>query len=279
MFRGLRSELPGNWRCEGVKDRSMRQAFVLCMVVGIGSGCTLDAGSRGPFGPEDPETAAQKAKLPEEVPSPHSLQFTGEETAGHHKPKMVGVSGETAVKRAVNESVVLTADEVATFRTVAENDRGVIPQLGSRWAFIDADRIPPDGKITFGCCRQTTGLVRLVYYSYSQNVAVEVRVKKSGVLSVDRRDGYQPPEGQQDVQRGIELAKADPRLVGKVDQLQGHGLLMQPDQGFFRNDPGYGHRTIWITFSEGQGGDPKFWAVIDLTEDKVLEAGEEPPRS
>lgn len=99
------------------------------------------------------------------------------------------------------------------------------------------------------------------------------------VLSVSRLEGYQPPEGRQDVQRGIELAKADPRLAGKVDQLQGHGLLMQPDRGFFRNDPGYAHRTIWITFSKGEDGDPKFWAVVDLTDDKVLEAGEEPPRS
>lgn len=257
----------------------MRQAFFLWVIVGIGNGCTLDAGSRGPFGPEDPETAVQKVMLPEEIPSFNSLQFTSEDTAGHHKPKMVDASGETAVKRSVNDSAVLTAEEVATFRTVAEGDRGVMMQLGSRWAFIDADRIPPEGKIAFGCCRQTTGLVRLVYYSYSQNVAVEVRVKESGVLNVARLDGYQPPEGQQDVQRGIELAKADPRLSGKVDQLQGHGLLMQPDRGLFRNDPGYAHRTIWITFSEGQGGDPKFWAVVDLTDDKVLEAGEEPPRS
>mgnify|MGYP001292904305 CR=1 FL=1 len=257
----------------------MRQAVFLCMVVGMGSGCTLDAGSRGPFGPEDRETAVEKIKLPEEVPPLNSLQFTGEDPAGHHKPKMVGASGETTVKRATNASVVLTADDVATFRKMAEEDRRVITQLGSRWAFIEADRVPPEGKVTFGCCRQLTGLVRLVYYSYSQNVAVEVRVKATGVLSVARLDGYQPPEGQQDVQRGIELAKADPRLVGKVEQLQGHGLLMQPDQGFFRNDPGYGHRTIWITFSHGQDGDPKYWAVVDLTEDKVLEAGEEPPRS
>lgn len=257
----------------------MREAFLLWMVIGVVSGCTLDAGSRGPFGPEDPETVVQKVTLPEKIPSLNSLQFTGDDTAGHHKPKMVGASGEAAVKRSTNDSARLTADEVATFRTVAEGDRGVMAQLGSRWVFIDADRMPPEDKLTFGCCRRTTGVARLVYYSYSQNVAVDVRVKEAGVLSVSRRDGYQPPEGQADVQRGIELAKADPRLAGKVDQLQGHGLLMQPDQGFFRNDPGYGHRTIWITFSQGQDGDPKYWAVVDLTEDKVLEAGEEPPRS
>ena len=60
--------------------------------------------------------------------------------------------------------------------------------------------------------------------------------------------------------------------------LQGHGLLMQPDRGFFKNDPGYQHRVIWITFSQGQDGDPKYWAQVDLTEDRVLDAGDEPPR-
>ena len=122
-------------------------------------------------------------------------------------------------------------------------------------------------------------LVRLMYYSYGQNIAVEVRMKEANVLSTARLEGYQPPEGRQDVQRGIELAKADPRLAGKVKPVEGHGLLMQPDRGFFRNDPGYAHRTMWITFSKGQDGDPKYWAVVDLTEDTVLDAGEEPPRS
>lgn len=255
-----------------------RQALFLLMLIGVGYGCSLDAPSRGPFGPEDPETPVRKAKLPEKPPSTHVLQFAGEDLAGHHKPKMLGAVTDAAVKRSTNVSAVLTANEVESLRTAAESDRRVAALLGSRWAFIDADRMPPEGKLSFGCCLQT-GQTRLLYYSYSQNVAVDVRMRETNVLSVSRLEGYQPPEGQQDVQRGIELAKTDPRLAGKVEQLQGHGLLMQPDRGFFRNDPGYAHRTIWITFSEGQDGDPKYWAVVDLTEDKVLEAGEEPPRS
>lgn len=255
------------------------RTLFLLTVLGIGYGCSLDAGSRGPFGPEDPETPVRKTQLPEKPPSPHMLQFTGDDTAGHHKPKMVGAVSDAAVKRSTNASAVLTANEVAALRNAAERDARVAKLLGSRWAFIDADRVPPEGKISFGCCREAAKLTRLVYYSYSQNVAVDVRMKGGNLLSVSPLEGYLPPEGQQDVQRGIELAKADPRLAGKVEQLQGHGLLMQPDRGFFRNDPGYAHRTMWITFSKGQDGDPKYWAVVDLTEEKVLDAGEEPPRS
>jgi hypothetical protein len=248
-------------------------------VIGIGCGCSLDAGSRGPFGPEDPETVVRKTALPDKIPTPHVLQFTGDDTIGHHKPKMAGAALDAAAKRSTNASAVLTSNEVATLRKAAESDARVAALLGSRWGFIDADRLPREGKVSFGCCRHAAGLTRLLYYSYSQNVAVEVRMKETSVLSVSRLEGYLPPEGPQDVQRGIELAKADPRLAGKVEQLEGHGLLMQPDRGFFRNDPGYGHRVIWITFSRGQDGDPKYWAVVDLTEEKVLDAGEEPPRS
>jgi hypothetical protein len=257
----------------------MRRTWLVWAVIGCSYGCSLDTGSRGPFGPEDPETAVQKTTLPDKVPASHVFQFTGDDTAGHHRPKMAGMVADAGVKRATNEGAVLTSSEVAALRRAAEGDRRVAALLGKRWAFIDADRLPPEGKVSFGCCRDGSSMTRLAYYSYSQNVAVEVRMKDTNVLSVSRVEGYQPPEGQQDVQRGIELAKADPRLVGKVEQLQGHGLLMQPDRGFFRNDPGYAHRTIWITFSKGQDGDPKYWAVVDLTDDKVLEAGEEPPRS
>ena len=42
---------------------------------------------------------------------------------------------------------------------------------------------------------------------------------------------------------------------------------MQPDRGSFKNDPGYEHRVIWIDFPQGQDGNPKYWARVDLTED------------
>ncbi len=253
--------------------------MVLGALLVLSCGCSLDARSRGPFGPNDPETPVTKAPLPAQAPTPHVLEFAADDTGGHAKPKMAGTTAESGLKRSPNQAAVLSEAEVKTLRQTAESNPRVQALLGPRWGFVDADRIPPEGKVSFGCCRGTAALTRLVYYSYSNNVAVEVRTKDTGVVSTARLEGYQPPEGPQDVQRGIELARADARLAGKVQSLEGHGLLMQPDRGFFKNDPGYGHRVIWITFSQGQNGDPKYWAVVDLTDDKVLEAGEEPPRS
>jgi hypothetical protein len=155
---------------------------------------------------------------------------------------MAGAALDASVRRSENSSAILTAAEVATIRKAAERDARVAALLGSRWGFIDADRLPPEGKVSFGCYRNIARLMRLVYYRYSHNVAVEVRMKETNVISTARLEGYLPPEGPQDVQRGIELARADPRLAGKVQPLEGHGLLMQPDRGFFWNDPGFEHR-------------------------------------
>ena len=253
----------------------MRTSAALTLLL-LATGCSLDAASRGPFGPEDPETAVPKKPLPAQLPTRHILEFSSDESPEHIKPKMAGSTLDAGIARSPNREAVLSAADVAGLRTVAESDSRVVALLGERWGFIDADRVPPGGKVSFGCCRTTARFTRLTYFSYSHNVAVDVRLKDSNVLDASRAEGYLPPEGPQDIQRGIELARADSRLAGKVQGLQGHGLLMQPDRGFFKNDPGYAHRVIWITFSQGLGGDPKYWAQVDLTEDRVLDAGDEP---
>ena len=52
---------------------------------------------------------------------------------------------------------------------------------------------------------------------------------------------------------------------------------MEPGDGLFWNDPGFGHRVFWVTFSQGLSGNPQYWAVVDLNEQKVLKAGKEEP--
>lgn len=240
--------------------------------------CSLDASSRGPFGPADPETPVPKRSLPAHVPARHVLEFTADESPGHVKPKMAGAAMDAGVTRSPSPIMPLSVRDVASMRNAAEADPRVAALLGARWGFIDADATPPKSKVSFGCCQISSRFTRLTYFSYSHNVAVDVRMKDGGVLEASRSEGYLPPEGPQDVARGIELARADQRLAGNVRDMHGHGLLMQPDRGFFRNDPGYSHRVMWITFSQGVGGDPKYWAQVDLTDDRVLDAGAEPPR-
>ncbi|MDP9132555.1 MAG: hypothetical protein M3M98_05405, partial [Nitrospirota bacterium] len=63
------------------------RAYIVLLLFIVGSGCSLDATSRGPFGPDDPETAIPKTSLPAQLPARHTLGFTSDEAVGHIKPK------------------------------------------------------------------------------------------------------------------------------------------------------------------------------------------------
>ena len=247
------------------------------LLAGMG-GCSLGTGaSPSSFGPADAETPVAKRPLPEIPPVPHRFEFSGLDESGHVRPKTAGATSPMGVGRTVSPAA-FTTDQIAALRQAAEANPRVAAMLGDRWAFIEADRLMAQGKASFGCCTESFRQARLLYFSYSHNVTVEVQMQDTTVIAVSRREGYIPPEGDQDVQKAVELARGDRRLSGKVAGLEGHGIMMEPKEGIIWDDPGYGHRVMWVTFSQGQDGDPKFWAVVDLTADKVLDAGAEPPR-
>jgi hypothetical protein len=118
---------------------------------------------------------------------------------------------------------------------------------------------------------------RLTFYSYSDNVTVEMDMKGARVVKVQRREGYIPLEGAEEIKEAIALARKDTRIGGQLADLEGHAIVMQPKRGIMLNDPGYGHRVFWVTFSEGLTGSPQYWAVVDLTNKKVLKTGKEEP--
>jgi hypothetical protein len=261
----------------GVPQSCSRNVVILLALAGAG-GCSFGTGaSPATFGPADVETSVEKRPLPGTPPVPHRLEFAGTDEPGHVKPKTAAASAPMGITRTVRPTA-FTTEQVDALRQAAEANPRVAALLGDRWAFIEADRIAAGGKASFGCCSTTVYHARLLYFSYAHNVAVEVQMKDTAVIAFSRREGYIPPEGDQDVRKAVDLARGDGRLSGKVAGLEGHGIMMEPKEGLIWNDPGYGHRVMWVTFSHGEDGDPKFWAIVDLTADKVLDAGAEPPR-
>jgi hypothetical protein len=260
------------------KQVGSRHVILTGLLLVGGSGCSLGMGAAPAlFGPADAETPVAKRPLPETPPVPHRLEFAGIDESGHVKPKTVGATAPAGITRTVSPAA-FTTDQIGALRQAAEANPRVAAMLGERWTFVEADRLLAPGKASFGCCMESFRQARLLYFSYSHNVAVEVQMQDATVIAVSRREGYIPPEGDQDVRKAVELARGDRRLSGNVGGLEGHGIMMEPKEGIIWNDPGYGHRVMWVTFSQGQDGDPKFWAVVDLTADKVLDAGAEPPR-
>ncbi|GKS57057.1 hypothetical protein YTPLAS18_05840 [Nitrospira sp.] len=234
------------------------------------SGCAGTSGARGPVGPDDPETTVPKVSLPAVVPSVHALQFEDPGDGTLVKPR--GSSPLGGISTEAETGPTESADLIA--RAVA-NDR-VKLALGDRYQFIGSERVEAGKRVRHGCCAAAEQVHRLTFYSYSNRTAVVALMKGEHVAEVTSRPGYQPPETQQEAEEAIALVRQDTRLAGKLDGLDGHVILTEPGEGLIWNDPGYGHRVLWVTFSKGLEGRPLYWALVDLDERAVLKAHEEP---
>lgn len=140
--------------------------------------------------------------------------------------------------------------------------------LGARYAYLGASEIdPPKGQSTPGELQ-----VLLSFYSYSANVAVDVRMRGGRVVEVIPRPGYQPAESSEEVERAVRLAQQDPRLGENVRGLEANGIVIggPPGTDHFRN------RIIYVTFGPEDYIVPSHFAAVDLTTDRVLEAGRLP---
>jgi hypothetical protein len=89
--------------------------------------------------------------------------------------------------------------------------------------------------------------------------------------------GYQPPEGSDEINEAICLARSDIRIKDQVQLLSGHAILLPNSV----EDIGYGHRLMRVTFTDpSDTGDEKpalFAAIVDLIDRQVLMARPERP--
>lgn len=250
-----------------------RHSFILLflLVVLSSAGCSLFSGPRHHEEVRSPETAVAKKPLPLPQRIVHRLEFNDPADGSRMTPK-----DRSDIKPANNAPETVTMDEVgldlqpkALANTVVRN------LLGTRYALISMTVTDAGHRMSQGCCTSSPSKTRLTFYSYSNNLTVDVEMKGDTVANVQRREGYLPMEGGEEIQEAIALARKDTRIGGALPGLEGHAILMQPGDGIFWNDPGYGHRVFWVTFSQGRTGNPQYWAVVDLSEQKVLKAGKE----
>jgi hypothetical protein len=89
------------------------------------------------------------------------------------------------------------------------------------------------------------------------------------VTSVTPKEGYQPPEGVDEIKMASALAARALHLGTKLRELQSGAIAVFPSQG----QPGHGHRVLHVTFNRGGEDLPSYFALVDLTDQKVLSAG------
>lgn len=155
----------------------------------------------------------------------------------------------------------LTESREIQVRQAALRDERVRAALGERYAHMNTMVIDP-GKGTEHNCLTT----RVTFFSYTHHRAVLVTMNELRVDGVINKDGYQPPEGVDEIRMAIDIARNDSRLREKVLNLDGEGILAYPRA----DSPGAGHRVLYVTFTSPGGYLPLWSATVDLTDEKVL---------
>jgi len=199
--------------------------------------------------------------LPAKPPQVASQQFTGPQEG--FPPQ---VKGRTYVTAGAAEERAGTLTEALTVQTraAALQDQSVRTLLGTRFAYIATDEIDPEKGQAIN--PNAALAARVTFFSYTNNVAVIVRMNGQKVESATRRDNYQPPEGNDEIKEAIELASRDPRLSNRLQGLTGHAILTLSKRASE-------HRVLRVTFRQGDEDVPRFFANVDLTDQKVLSAG------
>lgn len=206
----------------------------------------------------------RKAALPEKPPEIAVLEFGKEE--GGWPPLPIGAQNVTLISWS-EVAVSLTEPLGVQLQQAALADAQVRQLLGERFVFISADELE-QGKT--GRPQTTAELAtRLTFFSHTNNVAVEVRMLGSKVENVNRREGYQPPEGAEEIDLAVQLARRDSRIREKVANLEAGALVAFPQ----KDQPGYGNRVLYVSFSKLGEGLAHYMALVDLTTQKVLAAG------
>lgn len=117
----------------------------------------------------------------------------------------------------------------------------------------------------------------VTYFSHSKNTTVVVDMvgeKKQKVTNVKviPAGEYQPEPTEEEYAEAKKIAYAYFASVGqkRASELQAYGILAHPKDKSF-----YDTRVIYISFHINSDSPPEFVALVDLTNQKVIEAREE----
>jgi hypothetical protein len=212
----------------------------------------------------------RRRPLPTKQPTPPALEFSSPSEG--FPPEVKGATNVRILEWKFHPGA-MTDQAEAQVRQVALRDTRVRRLLGDRFAYISADEIEPEGKRRRR--PEETLPLRLTFFSHSRNAAVRVILTPARTVArADLVKGYQPREGREEIEAAAALVRRDARLRAQTQELSPAGLVIEPRPG----RPGHGHRVIHVVFSRGEEDLPRYSALVDLTEQKVLatsEAGKE----
>ena len=187
----------------------------------------------------------------------------------HHSfpPQFKGLKYSSTIPSIYKEGEpdTLTNKTFTNARQVALRDRKVLDSLGQRYVFITAGRrgpVPREKKDSDG---KRDSTIALEFYSYDQNQAFSIYVANDRVSSIiPRRQGYQPPESTEEIAAAVKILQSDTRYERSIQGLEALGI--------FTPKPG-DDRHLFLIFRKPRSSIDVFYATVNMTAGKVLEAG------
>lgn len=156
----------------------------------------------------------------------------------------------------------VTLQDIAAYVQAAQDDDTVQVLLGDRHAYIQNSEV---GNSKRG--PRNPHHRRLIFFSHTHHRAVEVIVSRTTVEAA-RYIEYWPPEGKEELETAIDLARNDPRLRDIIGVLSAGGMLWQPTTDV----PYLDHRVIDVRFYDEELV-ARYYATVDLTDEVVQAAG------
>jgi hypothetical protein len=115
---------------------------------------------------------------------------------------------------------------------------------------------------------------RVFIFNYTRNILLEVAVEDGRVVSVAECKPHEYPESSMEMAQAISLARAHDSLRSHVGELSAHAILRIPRD---RERPGFGHRCMWVMFTETNDSARElpvlYQALVDLVDLHVIAAG------
>ncbi|MFN0167941.1 MAG: hypothetical protein ACKV22_16065 [Bryobacteraceae bacterium] len=199
----------------------------------------------------------QKFKTGGLPPVGERVEFEGLET---FPPKVKGLDVDPNFRLNIKPGTRPSVREARSkMREIAMADARVRASLGNRFALLGSGWLE-SSKDQGGDV--TSERYRLVFYSYQNNVSVNVVVERNQVVDVvPGKKGYQPAESHEEVEAAADLVKRDDRYRALVEGLVARGIETPSEDG---------HRRLYVTFHKQKRTPAVVEATVDMTLGRVV---------
>lgn len=228
---------------------------------------TLAVASLGCPDGDKPTEPRETSDLPsgEDRPEIDVIEFTGPEDGW--PPRVRDVTDSRAVAWEPLPGALTDELEAELVESLLA-DAEVRETLGERFALVGAENVYLDK-------RDADPRYRFTFYSHSNNLTLQVDVENSERVAMEKLEPhrYQPAPGRDEIDAAIEMARNWLRDKDfPVAELEGGVLLAFPE-----SRPGevafYENRVLYVSFSEPEDVIARYFALVDLTTNEVLDGG------